>query len=127
MWKVLRQDDNANIFELGSYDSKEEAQRIADKFEAKGHKQMYWVEQKEDAMSYRSNPSPHMVQEKADKRVAYLNDELWMEYGCRLLLWLRSMVSNPTVLSGFISTRMEIQLLMVVMLLKLEKVAGLFR
>jgi len=42
-WTVMRQDDNGNTFEVGSYGTRCEADIVADTFEARGHKQSYWV------------------------------------------------------------------------------------
>lgn len=44
VWAVIREDDNGNRYRVGSYKTREEAERIADQFEAKGHKQLYAVE-----------------------------------------------------------------------------------
>lgn len=40
----MRADDNGNEVEVARVDSREEAERIARDFEARGHKQIYWVE-----------------------------------------------------------------------------------
>jgi hypothetical protein len=42
-WTVMRRDDNGNIFEVGTYGTRCEADIVADTFEARGHKQTYWV------------------------------------------------------------------------------------
>ena len=42
-WNVYRQDDNANEFLIASDLTETEANQMAYKFEAKGHKQIYWV------------------------------------------------------------------------------------
>jgi len=44
VWCILRHDDNGNRFVVAECASEEEAQRIADEFAARGHKQVYWVE-----------------------------------------------------------------------------------
>ena len=43
-WAVWRIDDNANTFLVRGGLSREEADRVAAEFAARGHKQMYWVE-----------------------------------------------------------------------------------
>ncbi|MEV4992283.1 SPOR domain-containing protein [Streptomyces niveus] len=43
-WLVIRQDDNGNRYRVGRYATKDEAQKTADSLDAKGHKQLYWVE-----------------------------------------------------------------------------------
>lgn len=43
-WLVIRQDDNGNRYRVGRYATRAEAQKIADSFENRGHKQLYWVE-----------------------------------------------------------------------------------
>jgi hypothetical protein len=43
-WIVKRLDDNGNIVEVTRTSEKKAAEKIAMDFEAKGHKQMYWVE-----------------------------------------------------------------------------------
>ncbi|MFF0437542.1 SPOR domain-containing protein [Streptomyces sp. NPDC004327] len=43
-WLVVRQDDNGNRYRVGRYATKDEAQRIADSLDDRGHKQIYWVE-----------------------------------------------------------------------------------
>lgn len=43
-WLVIRQDDNGNRYRVGRYATRAEAQRIADSFEDRGHKQLYTVE-----------------------------------------------------------------------------------
>jgi hypothetical protein len=47
VWRVLRQDDNGNVFEVERLPSRCEANAVVASFEARGHKQMYWVEQDE--------------------------------------------------------------------------------
>jgi UDP-N-acetyl-2-amino-2-deoxyglucuronate dehydrogenase len=43
-WTVYRQDDNGNRFVVEKHLSREEAERMVAKFEARGHKQLYWSE-----------------------------------------------------------------------------------
>ena len=43
-WRVMRLDDNGNEVEVCKTISECEALAVAAKFEAKGHKQMYWTE-----------------------------------------------------------------------------------
>ncbi|MFG2911823.1 SPOR domain-containing protein [Kitasatospora sp. NPDC048298] len=42
--RVMRQDDNGNRFVVAKDLDPAEARRLAAEFEARGHKQMYWVE-----------------------------------------------------------------------------------
>lgn len=43
-WLVIRQDDNGNHYRVGMYATRDEAQKIADSLDTRGHKQLYWVE-----------------------------------------------------------------------------------
>jgi phage replication-related protein YjqB (UPF0714/DUF867 family) len=43
-WAVHRQDDNGNRFVVCGGLDREEADRLASELEARGHKQLYWVE-----------------------------------------------------------------------------------
>ncbi|MEV5505852.1 SPOR domain-containing protein [Streptomyces orinoci] len=43
-WLVIRQDDNGNRYRVGRYATRTEAERVADRLDAKGHKQLYIVE-----------------------------------------------------------------------------------
>ncbi|MFJ2187662.1 SPOR domain-containing protein [Kitasatospora sp. NPDC087861] len=43
-YRVMRQDDNGNRFLVATGLERAEAQRLAAEFEARGHKQLYWVE-----------------------------------------------------------------------------------
>jgi 2'-5' RNA ligase len=43
-WAIHRQDDNGNRFVVRTGLRREEAERLAAEFEARGHKQLYWVE-----------------------------------------------------------------------------------
>ena len=42
-WTVWRQDDNGVVAEVATLPTREDAQKICDQLEAKGHKQTYWV------------------------------------------------------------------------------------
>ncbi|WP_088260040.1 hypothetical protein [Fimbriiglobus ruber] len=44
-WSVYRIDDNGNVFLVANQLDREAADRMAATFEARGHKQMYWVEE----------------------------------------------------------------------------------
>lgn len=46
VWRVTRLDDNGNQFVMRDSLSYEEATRIAQEFEARGHKQVYFVERR---------------------------------------------------------------------------------
>ena len=43
-WLVIRQDDNGNRYRVGRYATRDEAQKVADSLDDRGHKQLYWVE-----------------------------------------------------------------------------------
>jgi hypothetical protein len=43
-WAIHRQDDNGNRFVMQTGLSREEAERLVTEFEARGHKQVYWIE-----------------------------------------------------------------------------------
>lgn len=43
-WTVHRQDDNGNRFIVETGLSREDAERLVDLFERRGHKQTYWAE-----------------------------------------------------------------------------------
>ncbi|MEV7183758.1 SPOR domain-containing protein [Kitasatospora sp. NPDC093102] len=43
-YRVMRQDDNGNRFLVAKGLDRAGARRLAAEFEARGHKQMYWVE-----------------------------------------------------------------------------------
>ncbi|MGP3926011.1 MULTISPECIES: SPOR domain-containing protein [unclassified Streptomyces] len=43
-WLVIRQDENGNRYRVGRYATRAEAERVADRLDAKGHKQLYTVE-----------------------------------------------------------------------------------
>lgn len=44
-WRVLRTDDNGNDYEVARVSSSCEASRIAEAYEARGHKQFYWIDE----------------------------------------------------------------------------------
>jgi hypothetical protein len=50
-WAVWRIDDNGNTFLVRGGLGHEEANRLAAEFEARGHKQMYWVEREKPGAS----------------------------------------------------------------------------
>ncbi|UUN28971.1 SPOR domain-containing protein [Streptomyces sp. FIT100] len=43
-WLVIRQDDNGNRYRVGRYATEDEARKVAAGLDARGHKQLYWVE-----------------------------------------------------------------------------------
>ena len=43
-WEVWRQDDHGNRFLVTVARCRSDAARLADRYEAKGHKQLYWIE-----------------------------------------------------------------------------------
>lgn len=43
-FRVLRADDNGNVFEVARFPSRREAAAVAEAYERRAHKQMYWVE-----------------------------------------------------------------------------------
>jgi hypothetical protein len=43
-WALKRQDDNGHVVEIDRFREKEEAERVKDEFEQRGHKQLYFVE-----------------------------------------------------------------------------------
>ncbi|WP_149184226.1 SPOR domain-containing protein [Streptomyces sp. TRM49041] len=44
LWQVIRQDDNGNHYRVGRYATRDEAQKVADSLDSRGHRQLYWVE-----------------------------------------------------------------------------------
>jgi hypothetical protein len=44
-WVVWRQDDNGNRSIVSRHLTRDEADAVAAEFDARGHKQMYWVEE----------------------------------------------------------------------------------
>lgn len=46
IWRLMRQDDNGNIFQVGKDVADPiEARHLLEKYRAKGHKQDYWLEE----------------------------------------------------------------------------------
>ncbi len=43
-WRVVRIDDNGNRFVVAEFQGRAEAERVANEMNARGHKQVYWVE-----------------------------------------------------------------------------------
>ena len=43
-WLLLRQDDNGNRYEMARFATREAAEHAAAEFQARGHKQLYYVE-----------------------------------------------------------------------------------
>ena len=43
-FRVLRQDDNGNVVEVAAVDTRAAADALAAAYEARAHKQLYWVE-----------------------------------------------------------------------------------
>jgi len=52
VWQLKRQDDHGNQYTVDIFDSEEEARKMMEYYERKGHKQTYWVEISGD---YRNN------------------------------------------------------------------------
>jgi hypothetical protein len=46
---VMRADDNGNEVEVTRAATREEAERITREYEARGHRQIYWVEERDPA------------------------------------------------------------------------------
>ena len=44
-FRVMRQDDNGNAFLVSSVSSRSEADALVREYEARGHKQTYWVDE----------------------------------------------------------------------------------
>jgi hypothetical protein len=57
-YRVMRADDNGNEVEVTRVETREEAERIARDFEARGHKQMYWIEPVDEARRHGPSFSP---------------------------------------------------------------------
>jgi hypothetical protein len=53
-FRVMRADDNGNEVEVLRVETRDEAERIAREFEARGHKQIYWIEPVADAPTGRA-------------------------------------------------------------------------
>lgn len=47
-WELWRQDDNGNRFRIGRFATEARADAEQRRFEALAHKQIYWVERRED-------------------------------------------------------------------------------
>ncbi len=45
VWAVYRKDDNGNMFLVKPNLTKSEAESVLEKYERKGHKQVYWIEE----------------------------------------------------------------------------------
>ena len=43
-WRLQRQDDNGNRYEMARFETREEAEAAAERYQARGHKQLYYVE-----------------------------------------------------------------------------------
>ncbi len=43
-WLVIRQDDNGNRYRVGRYATRDEAEKISEGLDERGHRQLYWVE-----------------------------------------------------------------------------------
>lgn len=43
-WRIMRQDDNGNVFVVADSLPEQEARSRAAQYEKKGHKQTYWAE-----------------------------------------------------------------------------------
>jgi hypothetical protein len=46
IYTVKRQDDNGHVFEVERFDHRQDAEQLCKELTDKGHKQMYWVEEK---------------------------------------------------------------------------------
>ncbi|MEV6979604.1 SPOR domain-containing protein [Kitasatospora sp. NPDC093806] len=55
-FRVMRQDDNGNRFLVVGGVEREGAERIAAELEARGHKQLYWVEAEPPGASEAKGP-----------------------------------------------------------------------
>jgi cell division protein FtsN len=44
LWQVIRQDDNGNHYRVGRYATRDEAQKVVDSLDSRGHQPLYWVE-----------------------------------------------------------------------------------
>lgn len=51
-WSVWRIDDNGNVYLVREQLTEANARQIAAEFEARGHKQMYWVAEDHVAQSF---------------------------------------------------------------------------
>jgi hypothetical protein len=43
-WLVVRQDENGNRYRVGRYATRDQAQKISESLDSRGHLQLYWVE-----------------------------------------------------------------------------------
>ncbi|GHF15573.1 SPOR domain-containing protein [Streptomyces sp. NPDC002536] len=50
-WLVIRQDENGNRYRVGRYATRTEAERVADRLDAHGNRQLYIVERVGRAVS----------------------------------------------------------------------------
>jgi len=50
-WQLKRQDDHGNRYVIADFDSKEAASQMMAEYEAKGHKQTYWIEEVSEPLS----------------------------------------------------------------------------
>jgi hypothetical protein len=53
IYTVKRQDDNGHVFEVERFDHRQDAEQLCKELTDKGHKQMYWVEEKGSSPSLR--------------------------------------------------------------------------
>ena len=49
MFRLLRMDDNGNQAVVGEYPERQAAEAAQALFESRGHRQIYWVEAKEES------------------------------------------------------------------------------
>ncbi|MFF4171339.1 SPOR domain-containing protein [Streptomyces sp. NPDC001744] len=43
-WHVIRQDENGNRYRVGRYATRDEAQKVADSLDDRGHQRLYCIE-----------------------------------------------------------------------------------
>ena len=43
-WRLMRQDDNGNRYSVADFPTPDEAEQARRQYEARGHKQIYWVD-----------------------------------------------------------------------------------
>jgi hypothetical protein len=58
-WVVIRQDGNGNRYRVGRYATREEAQRVGDALDSRGHKQLYWTE----VLSPEGRANPYLLRD----------------------------------------------------------------
>lgn len=58
-WLLYRLDDNNNRFEIARFASEREAQAACEVYEARGHKQTYWIEPTQEKGATGAPPSDH--------------------------------------------------------------------